>query len=219
VEWRRLEDSKTGRLLLGFGHAMTVDAAQGITSDEHINALPRGTAGITGFKAYVAESRARGTTWTMISDEATFDAVRRQRALGDLKPITVEDMWTKVALDMAAKPYKALGMDLLQATREGREQAVRVFMQEAHRMERLEQAGHDVGREMRYRAQAEAVRQSIPVLLKSLDHAIVAAETMLTGPMSEREAHLRDLRADAEIARREMARPVPRRSSSPSVGP
>jgi hypothetical protein len=59
--------------------------------------------------AYVAESRARGTTWTMISDEATFDAVRSRRALGDLTPIKAEDMWDKVAEDMAAKPYKALG--------------------------------------------------------------------------------------------------------------
>ncbi|WP_048883987.1 hypothetical protein, partial [Komagataeibacter intermedius] len=41
VEWRRFRDVKTDRVLLGFGHAMTIDAAQGLTSDEHINALPR----------------------------------------------------------------------------------------------------------------------------------------------------------------------------------
>jgi hypothetical protein len=40
VRWRRLEHKETGRLLVGFGHAMTIDAAQGITSDEYINALP-----------------------------------------------------------------------------------------------------------------------------------------------------------------------------------
>ena len=51
MEWRRLIDAETARLKLGFGHAMTIDAAQGITSDEHINALPRGSAGITAFKA------------------------------------------------------------------------------------------------------------------------------------------------------------------------
>ena len=49
VEWRRLADDASGRLLLGFGHALTIDAAQGITSDEHINALPRGTSGVTAF--------------------------------------------------------------------------------------------------------------------------------------------------------------------------
>ena len=36
---------ETGRLLLGFGHALTISAAQAITFDEHINALLRGVQG------------------------------------------------------------------------------------------------------------------------------------------------------------------------------
>jgi hypothetical protein len=218
VEWRRLEDQRTGRLLIGFGHAMTIDAAQGITSDEHINALPRGTAGMTGFTAYVAESRARGTTWTMISDEATFDAVRSRRALGDLAPINAEDMWNKVAVDMAAKPYKALGMDLLQAVREDRETAIQTFMQTGHKLETMELEGRNLGREVRDRMQAEAIRGNIPVLLASLDRAIAAAETSLTGPMSDQEAHLRSVRVDAELARRGIEHVVPPRPSAPSPG-
>ncbi|WP_254066587.1 MobF family relaxase [Acidisoma sp. S159] len=218
VEWKRLEHKATGRLLVGFGHAMTIDAAQGITSDEHINALPRGTAGMTGFTAYVAESRARGTTWTMISDEATFDAVRNRRALGDLTPIKAEDMWSKVAEDMAAKPYKALGMDLMQAAREDRELAVRSFMAAGHRVETMELQGRNLGREARDRMQAEAVRKSIPALIASLDGAIAAAETTLTGPLPDREAHLRSLRIDAELSRRGMDHVAARRSSSPSPG-
>jgi len=39
VQWRRLRDRDTGRLLLGYGHCLTVDSAQGITSGEHINVL------------------------------------------------------------------------------------------------------------------------------------------------------------------------------------
>ena len=75
----RLGEAPSGRLLLGFGHALTIDAAQGITSDEHINALPRGTAGVTGFTTYVAESRSRGTTWTVVSEGALYDAERHGR--------------------------------------------------------------------------------------------------------------------------------------------
>jgi len=41
VQWRRLRDRDTGRLLLGYGHCLTVDSAQGITSGEHINTLLR----------------------------------------------------------------------------------------------------------------------------------------------------------------------------------
>ena len=68
VQWRRLRDRDTGRLLLGYGHCLTVDSAQGITSGEHINALPRGSAGITAFKGYVAESRHEHTAWTMVGE-------------------------------------------------------------------------------------------------------------------------------------------------------
>ena len=118
----------------------------------------------------------------MISDEATFDAVRSRRALGDLTPIKVEDMWSKVAEDMAAKPYKALGMDLLQATREDRDLAVRSFMQAGHRLETTELDGRNLGREARDQIQAEAVRKSIPALLAALDRSIAATETTLTGP-------------------------------------
>ena len=221
VGWERLEDGKTGRLLLGFGHAMTVDAAQGITSDEHINALPRGSGGMTGFTAYVAESRARGATWTLISDEATFEAVRHRRALGDQAPVTAQDMWDKVAGDMASKPYKALGIDLLQAAREDQDKAVRALMQDGLRIDRLEARGIDVGQEMRARAQAEAVRHAIPSLLASLDAAIAGAETTFTGPMSDAETHLRGLRVDTELSRRalEEASQKNRVAPSPSTGP
>jgi hypothetical protein len=62
IDWKRLSDPKTGRLLLGFGHAFTIDAAQGMsTKGEHINALPHGTGATTAFKTYTAESRATGT--------------------------------------------------------------------------------------------------------------------------------------------------------------
>jgi len=58
VEWHRMIDQSTNRLQLGFGYAFTVDAAQGVTSDEHINAMARGSAGANAFKTYVPESRA-----------------------------------------------------------------------------------------------------------------------------------------------------------------
>lgn len=127
VEWRRLSDPRSHRVLLGFGHAMTIDAAQGLTSDEHINAMPRGVDLATGFTSYVAESRARGTTWTMISDGATFEAVRNGRALGDQEPITSEQLWDYVAKKMAHKPYKALGMDLPHRKRKARDKRNRPF--------------------------------------------------------------------------------------------
>lgn len=225
VEWRRLADSETGRLKLGFGHAMTIDAAQGITSDEHINALPRGSAGITAFKAYVAESRATGTTWTMVSEAATLEAVKGRRALGDARPITHHDLWEQVGEDMAAKPYKALGIDLLQGAREGREMAIDAFIAQSHRFQTLEAEGRNIGREVRQRLQAEAVRASLPRHIAALDEAL-RRNLAPAGPRAS-EDHLRHLRAEAEVTHRKLEgvppapqpEPAPRpRGSSPSVG-
>lgn len=93
VEWRRITDRDTGRLLLGYGHCLTVDAAQGITSAEHINALPRGSAGITAFKGYVAESRHERIGWTFISRAAETQAELASRPLGDPTEVTDEQVW------------------------------------------------------------------------------------------------------------------------------
>ena len=194
VEWHRLSDAQTGRLKLGFGHAMTIDAAQGITSDEHINALPRGSAGITAFKAYVAESRATATTWTMVSEAATLEAIKRGRALGDPTPITPETLWDRVGEDMAAKPYKALGIDLLQGAREGREMAIDAFIAQSHRLQTLEAEGREVGREVRQRQQVEAMRATLPRHMAALEEAL-RRDLKASGPRTT-EDHLRYLRVD-----------------------
>ena len=93
-------------------------------------------------------------------------------------------------------------MDLLQATLEDRDKAVRAFTQDAVRVDRLEAREIDVGLEVRARAQAEAVRQAIPALVASLGVAIAGAETTLTGPMTGAARHLRALRVDAKLSRR-----------------
>ena len=130
-----LPTRKPAGLLLGLGHALTIDAAQGLTSDEHINALPRGTSGVTGFTSYVAESRARGTTWTLISEGALHEAERHRQAVGDATPITQDTLWARAAADMSEKPYKALGIDLLNAARHDRERAIDTFIGTHHAME------------------------------------------------------------------------------------
>ena len=119
IQWRRLSDMDSNRVLLGLGHALTIDAAQGLTSDEHINALPRGTAAVTAFTSYVAESRAKGTTWTVISEGALLEAERRRQAMGDATATTTQNLWDRAAEDMSEKPYKGLGIDLLASAQRG----------------------------------------------------------------------------------------------------
>jgi hypothetical protein len=206
VEWRRLADQETGRLLLGFGHALTIDAAQGITSDEHINALPRGTSGVTGFTSYVAESRSRGTTWTAIAEAAVYEAERHRQALGDITPITRDDLWARAAENMSKKPYKSLATDLLNAVRQNREDAVDTFIACSHAMEWAQIKNPDVARAAVKRIRAEAVNEALSRHLTALDHAAEQNAGALRDTLQAHEAreHLRALLAEAKAAKRQI---------------
>ena len=161
IDWKRLSDPKTGRLLLGFGHAFTIDAAQGMsTKGEHINALPHGTGATTAFKTYTAESRATGRTWTMISKAAVHGAVQRSRALGDVTPMTEDDLWKKVAKDASAKPYKALALDVAGKARRQHDRAVETGLSNHERIETAAEARPELGDEMKAAWQAGLLRQA-----------------------------------------------------------
>ncbi|MBO1360326.1 relaxase domain-containing protein [Acetobacter sacchari] len=191
VQWRRLSDGRSNRVMLGFGHAMTVDAAQGITSDEHINAMPRGVDLATGFTSYVAESRARGSTWTMIADGATFEAVRNGRALGDQTPITSDDLWNYVARKMAHKPYKALGMDLPHRKRQDRDKRVRELIDVGRKIEQARRDGRDPGQENRIAVRGRQLQKEHGGLIARLDNELRQIMERAPVVMSERELSLR----------------------------
>jgi len=182
VKWGNLKDGRSDRLLLGFGHALTIDSAQGITSGEHINALPRGTAGITAFKSYVAESRHVSQVYTVISEAALFEAVKRSRAVGDREPITTEDLWEQAAKDMSDKPYKSLALDLVEAIKRNREEEVDRFIRTEHRVFAQRAAGRNHAGELRSRQRDAEVRA---VLAKHVVPLVAAVE--------RREAAIREL--------------------------
>jgi molybdopterin converting factor small subunit len=217
VQWRRLADTQTGRLLLGLGHALTIDAAQGLTSDEHINALPRGTAGVTAFTSYVAESRARGTTWTVISEGALFEAERHRQALGDVTPITTEDLWKRAAEDMSDKPYKGLGIDLLASALRDREAAIDTFIACSQHLESAVLEDPEAGPKAFARLRAAAVNESLGRHLAGLDQAIAENEGIIRDTELARETalHLRALRAEAAAA----ARKIEAVSETPGTAP
>ncbi|MBB2169966.1 relaxase domain-containing protein [Gluconacetobacter aggeris] len=148
VPWSRLADKESGRLRLGFGHAMTHDSAQGITSDEHVNAMPRGSAGVTGFTTYVGESRHVYACWTVVAEGALREAETWARPLGDIRPITTEDLYTRLAADMGRHPYKSLAVDLAKADLAADEQTAR-WIRQSHENERAQQRGQEPGRQIR----------------------------------------------------------------------
>ena len=130
----------------------------------------------------------------MVSEAATLEAIKRGRALGDPTPITPETLWERVGEDMAAKPYKALGIDLLQGAREGREMAIDAFIAQSHRLQTLEAEGREVGREVRQRQQVEAMRATLPRHMAAVDEAL--RRNLTAAGSRTTEDHLRYLRVD-----------------------
>ncbi|RYF19357.1 MAG: hypothetical protein EOO77_10360 [Oxalobacteraceae bacterium] len=180
-----------------------MDSAQGITSGEHINALPRGTAGATSFKTYVAESRHVTRVHTLIAEAAVFEAVKMRRALGDVSEVTTKDLWDRVAEDMSTKLYKALGMDLANGTRRSREAAIDTFIQSEHRIEGAKAAGRKPGVEVRAQLRAEADRKAVHAQLGALEEALTRNGDAVTALGQEIESFLRTMRDQtAELARR-----------------
>ena len=70
LEWNKFTSRGDDSVRLAYGYALTVDASQGTTSDEHIDALPDGSCVTHGLKGYTAESRHRETTWMVVNEAA-----------------------------------------------------------------------------------------------------------------------------------------------------
>ncbi len=137
-------------------------------------------------KAYVAESRAKGATWTMIAEGALHEAVKRSRALGDASPVTEADLWDRAAADLAHKPYKALGVDLVRKSRDYLAEAVDAFIRQSHRFQAMEAEGRDPGLEVRKQVQARAA-----------DRAVARNGTALGGMLRQNGAALREVEQEA----------------------
>ena len=113
VPFDAMREGKTQRIALTYGDVLSIDAVQGQTGTEHIDFMGGGSAGVHGFKAYVAESRSRETTWLVLSDGAERQEISQRRPLNDLRPITEDDVYKNVAGNLSRQPEKANALALL----------------------------------------------------------------------------------------------------------
>src|SRR5271166_1929651 len=88
VKWDTLRDPASRRIRLSYGDVLTIDAAQGSTITEHIQAMPAGTQAVTAFKAYPAASRHRRASYLVTSDGAERREIAARRPLGDARPMS-----------------------------------------------------------------------------------------------------------------------------------
>jgi hypothetical protein len=118
--------------------------------------------------------------------------------------VTNGDLWSRIAEDMADKPYKALGIDLLDAARQRREQAIDFFLRQAHRIETSRLTGLDVGKEVRERIRAAKIRNTLGRSVAALDAALRRNAAVSRRLDNDVAAHLQGLRGEADAARQKM---------------
>ncbi|MDB5243762.1 MAG: hypothetical protein JWP57_4388, partial [Spirosoma sp.] len=131
IRWASLQDEDTGRVLLSYGHAQTIDARQGATLTDHITLMPGGSAAVNGFKAYPADTRNREDSVFIVSHGAEKEEVRGRRPLGDPWVATASEADMRAAIldnigrNLARKPEKVLATDFLEGASEVHEGALR----------------------------------------------------------------------------------------------
>lgn len=184
VPFEALAHAPTGRVQLTYGDVLSIDAAQGQTGAEHIDFMGGGSATVQGFKAYVAESRSRETTWLVLSDGAERQEISQRRPLNDQRPITEDDVFRNVAKNLSRQPEKGSALALLDRAREVRRGAVSAMQEAFWRGERRAAEGKTTTT-LRQRAQAAADEAAVIRAAQDAAHAMDRSESAAMAPAEE----------------------------------
>ena len=178
-------------MLLAHGDVLTIDSSQGITSDEHINAIPAGSSAVGGFKAYVAESRHRVRSYLIGSMGAEMREVRARRMAGLPTPTPQQaerEGWDNLVRNLEKKPAKESALAFLEAAAVTKRQSVKSFQGALRRHERLVADGQDATM-ARQGAAVRAVAKVLPAVAATLQD--VAERRATVAPrLSQLEAHI-----------------------------
>lgn len=175
ISWEALRDREgTGRIRLTYGDAGTIDSSQGITSDEHINALPAGSKAAQGFKAYVAESRHRVQSWIVGSIGAEMREALTRRPMGLPAPATAEEArreaWANVVRNLERQTPKESALAFLEGGAAERRQSTRALQAGLRKSEARAAAGGQATTLRRTFGERRA-RRALPRVMEKLDEA------------------------------------------------
>ncbi len=123
VAWDTLREPGSGRIRLSYGDVLTIDATQGLTSTEHIEAMPAGTRAVNAYKAYTAASRHRRATYLVVAEGAERREISGRRPLGDLRPIREADVWANIGRNLSRQPEQDSALAFLERAHAVRRQA------------------------------------------------------------------------------------------------
>ena len=158
----------------------------------------------------MAESRHVDTAWTMVGEWAEREAERTSRPLGDQREITEADLWTRTAKNMAAKPYKSLGIDLVDKLRREEDAAHDRFIRSNLRIQRQQAEGRDHAAEFALWQQDRAIRRALEPRIEALDQALRRNGEVIEGFRAAVADSLRELGRRMEQALRMLEQQVRR---------
>jgi len=168
----------------------------------------------------VAESRHEHEAWTLVGEWAEREAERMSRPLGDQREITEADLWARTAKNMAAKPYKSLGIDLADTLRREEDAAHDRFIRSDLRIQRQQAEGRDHGAEFTDWQQDRAIRRVLEPRIEALDLAIRRNGEVIEGFRTAVADSLRELGRRMEQALRMLEQQVKRaRLAMPAPAP
>lgn len=194
VKWSSLRDEKSGRIRLSYGDAGTIDSQQGITSTEHIDALPSGTKSVQGFKAYVAESRHQSKAWMVTSEGAERQEIVDRRALGDARPIQEKDVWENMARNLSRQPAKLAATSFLQMAEDLRRGTVQAFQKGLQLLENREVQGMErstLHHTIQQRYENDQAVQAVQKIAQSMDK-----RREVVNDLEQRAERVREIMAD-----------------------
>ena len=127
VDLETLASPQDDRVLLGYGDVLTIDASQGLTSTEHILAMPRGSGHLDAHRAYVGASRHRFRNWIVTSERAERQNIMSRRGMGSRQSIGRDDIMTAMADNLDRRDQRLSALSLLEDARTLRADALKNF--------------------------------------------------------------------------------------------
>lgn len=215
VPWQALRDRETGRILIGQGDCLTVDSAQGATSDaDCCLALPKGSEGMDAGRFYVAMSRHRGLSWIVLGEGAERRAVAGRRPLGDARPIRPADLWSHAAVAFSRRPASETALDLMERAHVARRAAENVFRLGLARIETRQARG-----EAPTILPAQARRRVLARALVPLERRVRARVQMIAELAAQAATMAASIRRGTEVERARRTPGITRRPGRGAPAP
>ncbi len=107
--------------------------------------------------------------------------MQRSRALGDVTPVTEDDLWKEVAKNASEKPYKALALDIAGKARRQHDRAVEIGLTNHNRIEKVAEERPHLRGEMKASYQAGLLRQAFEQQRDALIALIQTIDEQLKG--------------------------------------